>query len=60
MCIVKGEWAELGQTTLGTDFLSKEVEIDGTKVNLQLWDTGLLFLFNLPIQNFKLKTKFNL
>ena len=37
------------KATIGADFLTKEVSICGTATTLQIWDTGLFFIFFLFI-----------
>ena len=41
------------KATIGADFLTKEVSINGTETTLQIWDTGLfifiVFIYNLFI-----------
>jgi hypothetical protein len=37
------------QPTIGVDFKVKNLEIDGDRIYLQIWDTGESFFWNFPV-----------
>eukprot|EP01116_Phalansterium_solitarium_P011171 TRINITY_DN26789_c0_g1_i1.p1 TRINITY_DN26789_c0_g1~~TRINITY_DN26789_c0_g1_i1.p1 ORF type:complete len:199 (-),score=51.11 TRINITY_DN26789_c0_g1_i1:343-939(-) len=37
---VEGKFSIATKSTIGSDFLSKEIEVDGKSVTLQIWDTA--------------------
>ena len=40
MRLCKGKFASSANSTLGVDFQNKQIDVDGSRVALQLWDTA--------------------
>lgn len=49
---IKGEFIDSNTMTIGVDFHSKSLEVDGTLVNLQLWDVGGQERFRFMVENY--------